>query len=177
MNVRFWPIPNDNAFDDMRRLIAGVIGVFVTCAAVPSNLVMPQELVDFAENNGCTQLEDFFNRAGSVDGPFAYTNDKSSAVLWCKKKTPDSKPYLLLLKDAPQFARGCPSKLEWWNPPGGLTLRKITAALRDFRYLDDKDRRGPSPGQTSSIAIVSSYDGVEAIFYCHESKWLYMMRH
>lgn len=63
------------------------------------------------------------------------------------------------------------------NPPGGLTLRKIAAALSEFRYLEDKDRRGPSTGKTSRIAVVSSYDGVEAIFYCYESKWLYTVRH
>jgi hypothetical protein len=53
-----------------------------------ADFVMPKDLVQFAEASGCVQVEDFFDRAGSIDPPYLYPDAKkdNNAILWCKKR-------------------------------------------------------------------------------------------
>jgi hypothetical protein len=75
---------------------------------------MPRELVDFAHANGCTPINDIFERPGMVNPPFVYAwlpgNPADSAAFWCKKTEKSAKPYKLLFKvyDPKQMA-GCPT--------------------------------------------------------------------
>ncbi len=164
----------------MRSLVWLLAGIILSTLAHAANFVMPKDLVQFAEANGCVQVEDFFDRAGSVNPPYLYTDAENdgNAILWCKKREPGTaKPYLLLLKGTITLAKSCATKIEWWNVPGGLAIRKLrSATLNDFRYLDAGKKRGPTTKQ-SGAAIVSSYDGVETIFYCYQGTWLYMIKH
>ncbi|MGH9692795.1 MAG: hypothetical protein ACRD5Z_01535, partial [Bryobacteraceae bacterium] len=85
----------------MRLLVWLLVGFSLSTLAHAANFVMPKDLVQFAEANGCTQIDNFFDRAGSVNPPYLYTDaeDDNNAILWCKKREPGTeKPYLLLLK-------------------------------------------------------------------------------
>jgi hypothetical protein len=63
-------------------------------------LVMPRELVDFAHANGCTPIDNFFERPGMVNPPYVYGwlsgDQEKSAVFWCKRAEKNDKPYILM---------------------------------------------------------------------------------
>ena len=137
---------------------------------------MPQELVDFAERDGCAPINDFFARPGMVNPPYAYGwlagDPEDSAVFWCKKAL-DEKPYKLMFKvHDPKRLAGCPATIEWHNPPGGLTIETRRLALRDFRDVTEPSRPRSNAVVAHAKVIVDYYDGLTTMFYCHEGRWL-----
>src|SRR5713101_4951509 len=117
--------------------------------AVADTLVMPRELVDYAHANGCSPIDNFFERPGMVSPPFVYGwlagSPEHSAVFWCKKTEPSDKPYKLMLKVSdPKQLAGCPVEIEWWNPPRGLSIEtRSHLDLGDFRSVTAPKRPGP----------------------------------
>lgn len=152
--------------------------------ALGENYVMPSELVRYAEEHGCVQISDFFDRPGSVNPPYVYGyfkgSEEDSGAFWCKKKIADEKPYLLVV-----FVRGthvswstCPQYVEWWNPPGGLSIhREKSLTLDSFKKVTDPYQSGPQKQHLEHNAIMSSYDGVSVVFYCHKGEWFIRMSH
>ena len=141
-------------------------------------LVMPRELVDFAHANGCTPIDNFFERPGMVNPPYVYGwlsgDQENSVVFWCKKAEKNEKRYNLMFKvrDPKQLA-GCPAIIEWSNPPGGLSIETWPhLALGDFRYLSAPKRAGPTSAVTNVKVIVNYYDGLTDVFYCYKGQWL-----
>jgi hypothetical protein len=153
---------------------------------------MPRELVDFARANGCEPIDDFFERPGMVDPPYVYgwlPGDKeNSAVFWCKRKDDRDNPYNLMfissaspeslsLANSKQSG-GCPAVIEWWNPPAGLSIEtRPRLPLSDFRYVTTPKRNGPRMVVPNAKVLVSSYDGVTSVFYCHKGQWLVASYH
>ena len=139
-------------------------------------LVMPRDLVDFALANRCTQIDEFFERPGTVKPPYAYGSlpDDPEAVFWCKKVEPSEMPYNLMFKVSdPRQLAGCPAVIEWRNPPRGLSIEtRRNLALRDFRYLTSPQRLGSTIVVPNARVIVNDYDGVTNILYCHGGQWL-----
>jgi hypothetical protein len=164
----------------MKLLFWLIAGFGISALAHSANLVMPKDLAQFAEASGCVQVEDFFDRAGPIDPPYLYSDSEidGNAILWCKRReSGTTTPYLLLLKGSVKLAKGCSNKIDWWNVPGGLAVRKMQSLeLSDFRYLSSREKRGPSTKQ-SGTAVISSYDGVETIFFCYQGNWLYTIKH
>jgi hypothetical protein len=146
--------------------------------------VMPKEFVQYAEAHDCLQLSDFFDKPGAVNPPYAYGylegSEEDSGIFWCKKKIADEKPYLLLifLRHTHVSWSTCPHYVEWWNSPGGLTVqREKTLTLDLFKKVTDLHQTGPKKQRLEHNAIMSSYDGVSVIFYCHKGEWFFRMSH
>lgn len=145
---------------------------------------MPDELSAYATKNGCQQVADFFKRPGMVNPPYVYGYfsglAEDSAALWCQTGQGDDRKFMLLImmkKRDPEFAK-CPAKIESRNYPGGLSIyRNKQTTLDDFVYLADPKRRGPKNIKLSANGILSEYDGVEELFYCHKGEWLVRQRH
>lgn len=145
-------------------------------------LVVPEELNEIAKQNGCSQIPDFFRRPGMVEPAHVYGYvpgpKENSAVFWCKKNTANKKPYLLLFmfRDTQHELTECPSKIEWGNYPGGLSLvRDPILTLDRFWYLNNPKRKGPKGIRMKHQAVLSEYDGKEEYFYCHKGEWLLLM--
>lgn len=146
-------------------------------ASDAETLIMPQDLVDLAHAKGCDQINTFYDRPGMVNPPFVYgwlTGDpENSAAFWCKKTKESERPYILMLKtrDSKELA-GCPATIEWWNPPGGLSIEtRPNLSLANLRYVSAPQKHGPMTVIPKARVIVSYYDGLSDIFYCHEGRW------
>jgi hypothetical protein len=144
----------------------------------PDTLVMPRELVDFANANGCAPIDDFFERPGMVNPPFVYGwlpgDPADSAAFWCKKTEKSAKPYKLIFKvrDPKQMA-GCPTTIEYWSPPRGLSIEiRNRLELGDFRSVIEPKRPLPKSVVVNAKVLVSEYDGVSDVFYCYGGQWL-----
>ncbi len=147
--------------------------------------LMPEDLLIFAGRNGCKQVDDFFkNRPGMLNPPYVYGylsgSNENSAVFWCQVSKKDKRTFFLVIlakEVIPKFS-ACPTKIEWHNYPGGLSIYKDKQTTLDgFVELADPNRRAPSGVKLMNNAILSHYDGVEALFYCYRGKWLVRQRH
>jgi hypothetical protein len=143
--------------------------------------IMPSELLEYAEWNGCSQVSDFYEkRPGPVNPPFVYGylegSEEDSAVFWCETKN----AYFLMFKfkkSEHELAK-CPYKIEWDGHVGGLSLyRDKNATLKDFVYLKDAKRKVLENVRLSHNAIRSYYDGLEHLLYCYKGEWLIRFRH
>lgn len=147
--------------------------------------IMPQELVEVASENKCSQISDFYeNRAGPVNPPYVYGylpgDEEDSAVFWCLDEKALHNPYVLIFvyKRTDDELTKCPNRIEWNNPPRGLSVyRDRKTTLKGFVYLNDPKRKVPENRTLSNNAIRSYYDGVEEIFYCYKGEWLLRQTH
>jgi len=146
--------------------------------------VMPRELVQYAESHGCLQVSNFFDKSGAIEPPYAYGyfegEEEDSAVFWCKKKIADEKPYLLMVfvRDTPAAWSTCLQPIEWWNQPGGLSIHhEKSLTLGSFMKVANPHQHGPPKQRVEHSTIMSSYDGVSVVFYCHKGEWFFRMSH
>jgi hypothetical protein len=151
--------------------------------AAAETLTMPRELVEYAQEQGCQPIGDFFERPGPINPPYAYfapvlVADEEGAALWCQKSGAGRAQYVLLIKGSSERLFGtCPARIDYWNYPGGLSLEsRRDLRLNEFRLASAPDKPGPDVSVSQEV-IVSSYDGVEAIFACYRGDWLYRMLH
>ncbi len=168
-------------------LIACVLVLFMVIEsnAHGERLIMPGELVEFAERNQCSQIHDFYeNRPGPVNPPFAYGylpgSEEDSAVFWCENHKNQKTPYSLILmyRQSQHVLTECPYKIPLSNPPGGLAIYKNRqTTLKGFVYLSKPGDKVPEDAHLEHNGIESYYDGVQTVFYCHRGKWLVRMRH
>ena len=158
-----------------------VVLILIDCYdgyASVDTLIMPQELISFAEENGCSQISEFYERDGMVNPPFVYgylpARDDLSAAFWCKKLEKSEHPYILLffIKDAAGALMKCPTRIEWKNYPGGLSVFRQKITLEGFVYINNPKRKAPRKLRMTQNAILSEYDGVSELFYCHQGEWL-----
>jgi hypothetical protein len=167
----------------MQRIFANFTICFLLVTATPNvpqaaTLVMPQELVEFAHSKGCLPIDNFYDRPGMVNPPYAYGwisgNPEDSAVFWCQKAEKSEKPYKLIFKVTdPQKMEGCLAVVEWWNPPGGLSVEvRPRLSLADFRYVNEPKRAAPAFAVIKARVIVDYYDGLTDVFYCYQGHWL-----
>jgi len=159
---------------------ASIVPAAGTAAA--DTLVMPRDLVDYARSQGCAPVGDFYERPGMLNPPYVYGfvagEPEDSAALWCRKLEKSDKSYLLLLKvKNPQVLGGCPNRIDWWNYPKGLSIETMPSlALSTFRFAADPKRTGPTTTVSNARVIMSEYDGVEELFFCHQGAWLFTTR-
>lgn len=144
---------------------------------------IPKELLEIAKVNACNEVVDFFNRPGMVKPPYVYGYlpgaEENSAVFWCEKEKSGSRSFFLIFmtKGDNQGRLKCPEKIEWHNFPGGLVIsKKVNETLKGFQYLKDSLKRLPENDEFSGNAILSEYDGVEALFYCYKGEWVVRMK-
>lgn len=166
------------------RWYAAGLGVIYVVFAVLANaaraetLVMPRELVDFARSSGCGPIDNFYDRPGMVNPPYVYGwlvgDAENSAVFWCKKVEKSNKPYMLVVKSTKEKdLSGCPAKIDWWNPPAGLSIEtRRSMSLSEYHYVAEPKRAGPAVVIPVAKVIVNYYDGLSDVFYCHKGQWL-----
>lgn len=156
----------------------GVLLMF-SSRLIADNLVMPGELAAEAQKLGCSQVASFFNdRHDMVRPPYVYGyapgEESHSAAFWCQERKDNHQTYFLafMFKGGADKVGNCPRKIEWMNPPGGLSLYSGRDwKLSDFIYMDQPKQHGPNIYPEHN-AVKSSYGGTEAIFYCHRGRWL-----
>ncbi len=179
----------------MRVIIIGLVVIALSIiSAMFSRLglaseltpIMPEELITYAAKNGCEQVSNFFKRAGRVNPPYVYDYDYRpasppyNAALWCQVRQGDKRKFFLLLmiRNKNHEWAQCPTKIEWRNYPRGLSIyRDRSTTLDYFFYLADPKKKGPRNTKLTGNGILSEYDGVEALFYCHQGEWLIRQRH
>ncbi|PLX40039.1 MAG: hypothetical protein C0608_10070 [Deltaproteobacteria bacterium] len=142
---------------------------------------LPGDFVEFAEKKGLSPIEGFFDRPGMIEAPFVYGylpgEKEDSAAFWAKAKSDGE--FLLVVWASVDFPPeySCSETIPWRNFPGGLSIVDgERMPLADFVYVSDPSKAGPADKSTTHNSIMSYYDGVEAIFYCHEGHWLVRQR-
>lgn len=173
----------------MKRLIISLL--IISILSVSSGLVfaedkikiMPEELLHVAFSYQCNQINNFFNRPGMVDPPFAYGvyegAPEDSAVFWCEKKMKNVTEYYLIIQSSQKKneEKPCSTKIVWRNYPGGLSIYKNTNTTLDgFVYLNNPKKSAPQNAKITHNAIRSYYDGLEELFYCYDGEWLVRQR-
>jgi hypothetical protein len=140
--------------------------------------------LELARKKGLDQVFDFYkNKPGMLNPPYVYGYlpgpEENSAVFWCQRGQKGKRPYFLvfMFKDKSHKLCECPDVIEWHNYPKGLSIYKDrNTTLEHFIYIKDPKRKVPKTLKLSHNAILSEYDGVSAIFYCHGGEWLVWMR-
>lgn len=171
-----------------RMIVAGTVASIALCYAdvYGEVKIMPEELLEVASRHNCVQITDFYeDRPGPVDPVYVYgyvPGEKwDSAVFWCKNPQAREFPYTLVFffrKSDHELTR-CPDRIDWKNPPGGLSvyLEKDTRLAEEFVYIKDPKRKVPKKATMRTNGIMSYYDGVEELFYCYKGEWLVRQRH
>lgn len=168
----------------MKVLLISTMMLVLSCAAMGETLNMPRDLVEQANARGCEQVHDFFDRPGTIDPPYVYLHKdlggfEEDFALWCADTSDDVVRYVLLVVTSSDHAFGaCPERIAYWNYPGGLAIdTRHDVDLAQFTFVNEPERRGPSVTVGAIDVLVSSYDGVEFAFICHDGDWLYRARH
>lgn len=177
---------------DVRSVLLLIIRMFLVATAFlyfsqnPSwsqVQLLPNELMDVAAENNCSQVDDFYKRPGMVNPSFFYGyldgEKESSAIFWCRNMNDREIPYRLVIVDKiPGSGRNdCPQVIEWRNYPGGLSVyNNPNLTLEGFRFHKDLTKNPPAGARMEHNAIIEDYDGTSTIFYCFEGDWVFMMR-
>ncbi len=146
--------------------------------------LLPEELLKIATQRGFEQVTDFYiNRPGMLNPPYVYGylpgDEEDSAAFWCQKTQNGKKRYFLvfMFKKRNNELCNCPDVIEWQNYPKGLSIyNKANATLDGFIYINDPKKKVPKNVKLIYNAILSEYDGVEALFYCYKGEWLVRQR-
>jgi len=152
--------------------------------------IIPDELVEFAQRNKCSQVLDFFEiNKGPISPPYVYgyasqgeeesADFWDSAVFWCKSTEQVKKPYVLMFKfkSSEHELAKCPFRIESENFPGGLSVyRNRKTTLEGFVFLGNPKKKPTKNNRLSHNAVKVEADGVAALFYCHDGEWLVRSR-
>jgi hypothetical protein len=138
-----------------------------------------------ARNKGYEQVTEFYkNRPGILNPPYVYGYlpgpKENSAVFWCQKEHNDKQTFYLMFmfKNRTHKLCNCPDVIEWHNYPKGLSICSGRDVMLDgFVYINEPKKEVPKNVRLIHNAILSEYDGVEEIFYCHDGEWVVMIRH
>lgn len=169
----------------MRLLLSFVLSLLLLQVAQAQAPLIPEELHEFAKENGCSPIEDFYEDTWNVGHPYVYGYlpgpKEESAVLWCRGlEEGKEKLFLLFMFENTQHELAkCPHKIEWKYsyPPLGLSVyNNQETDLGEFVYLADRQRKGPEDKMTNN-AILNGDDGGSNLFYCYEGEWLVRSRH
>lgn len=162
------------ARSSVRGALVATLLASACVSGVAAGPLLPEELAELAQEKACVPIDDFLARPGMIDPPYVYGvfpgEREDSAAFWCKKAAKSDKPFLLMFKDA-RAVSACPTVIEWWNYPGGLSVETQKIALSAFRSAKDGKAKAPAITVPNARLIVSSYDGVSDHFYCHQGQW------
>jgi len=136
-------------------------------------LVMPEELVELAEKNGFSQIEDFFTRIqGQTLPPYIYGYKRNllpenSVAFWAKKNhEEDTTAVFFLIFAQTDYSYFKITNVVEWTYPIGLRLYDDTSAVLDsFLNTTDIKSTGPCGVKLRDFGVDSYYDGNSIIFY------------
>lgn len=140
------------------------------------NDVLPADLAKWAKQEQCESISNFYSdRPGNVNPPFVYGQSSQSikSAFWCESKASGNRKYFLIVHfniGKPQPS--CSSRIEWINPPGGLSLYyRPGETLKGYMHIGSS-KVAIAPGlKMDHEAILSEYDGFEEYFYCYQGTW------
>jgi len=145
--------------------------------------LLPEELLNLANQKGCASIVDFYKDRPDIDPPYVYGYlpgpKEDSAAFWCQKEQKGKKKYFLvfMFKNKKYDRCNCPDVIEWQNYPGGLSIYKnANTTLDGFVNMNNSKKTVPKNVRLTHNAIRSYYDGLEEIFYCYKGEWLVRMR-
>ena len=170
----------------MKRLSISLV-VIALFLSVPrfsfASVVMPQELVKVAEENGCSEVTDFYSLPGQViHPPFVYgpdPSDENHAVFWCQNiKT---KCYVLAQVTRKEWSSKWQFEkiieLHEGNTPGGLYFSKDSGGdTLDNFYFIDTEKPGPKVRFPKGVFIYSENSGTERVFIKYKNRWMISSR-
>jgi hypothetical protein len=144
----------------------------------PQVIIMPMDLVEIAERNGYTQVEDFYELPGMVEPCYLYGykegHKENSAVFWVRKKG-ESKRKVYLFLVSREFGYK-PFNVDEILPGGkygsGLSFfQDTTMTLDEFHLLGDYTVKGPKDVHVSGKGIRQYYDGMLELLYKYNNQW------
>lgn len=143
--------------------------------------MLPADLAKVARQHSCGPVIGFFERPGMIEPPYLYGyipgDIEDSAAFWCERTDSRPRSFLLVLVNS-QAASTCPQLIEWSSFPGGLSLGEPDTSLEEFTYVEDQGADSRLSGARTRYAPLRDYyDGVETLFYCHDGRWTYRIRH
>ncbi len=161
-------------------LLCGMSLANQASAESSQGVVAPGDLREYALAQKCAPVDDFFERRpGKVLPPYVYSKEDSgpeaAAALWCREEASAKSKYTLLFrKGRGSVGQGtCPARISNQGHIGGLSLvYRSDLKLSKFRVLATPAVTGPPSQLLEGVAIQSEYDGVGAIYYCHDGRWL-----
>lgn len=147
-------------------------------AAGNGKLVMPDELIAFAKQQGCVPIVNVMPLPDGVVLPFAYgyaasAEKEDSAVFWCRSNATGHTQIIFMYKEPARDTDGCPNVIKWMDVPGSLIIDRDTAAdLDQFVYVDNPSTPGPAGVHVDGNSIMNYFDdGGGDIFICYQGKW------
>ncbi|UCE65478.1 MAG: hypothetical protein JSU85_11480 [Candidatus Zixiibacteriota bacterium] len=150
----------------------------------PQVIIMPMELVEVAEKNGYTQVEDFYELPGMVEPCYIYGykegHKENSAVFWARKKDDNERNVCLLFVSRPFGYE--PFKIDEVLHGGkygrGISFFQDTnMTLDEFQLYGDYRVSGPHGVRLTGKGIRLYYDGVVEFLYKYEGKWYMLAYH
>ncbi len=172
-----------------RPFVVGIIVISLIClfhviqAGEANGIpIMPQELIQLAEQYGLSQVDDFYiNKPGGINPCYVYDflplnkpyMDFMSAVFWCKKTGPDGPIYCLFFAKR-SIESGYLEKydiIENAGYPRGLSLHMDSSVTLDRFVYFESNNRGPKGVHLVGYIVRSGYDGIATDFYYYEGDW------
>lgn len=165
----------------MRNIIFTASFLYIAGTCYGATQLLPDELIEEAKKNDCSQVEDFYKRPGMIKPPYVYGylpgDEENSAVFWCKKNNKEKFLLVVMSKEDDKLLK-CSKAIEWANYPRGLAIyNNPNTTLDEFVYIRNPKKKPPKNLKLKENAILSEYDGVSELFYCYEGEWLVRQRH
>lgn len=141
---------------------------------------LPPELSELAEEYGCREIPNFYDRPGHVTNPpYAYGylegEKKDSVVFWCERDTDGYDKYRLVVHSKVEGLLQCPATFDTGNLGGLSIVRNPVLPLSLFWNVEDREN---GPHIYVKDNFIKRDDGSDATtFYCHKGKWLVYVQH
>ena len=148
-------------------------------------LIMPQDLVELAEKNGYTQVDNFYSLRGDVgiNPCFVYghiSNEDDSdalmkAVFLCRKIGEEDEWDSHMIISSIKYGNLTLDEIIDNVLLGGISIIKdTTATLDEFHYLSKYNLESGPIGVklTNEIIRIDNNDGLADDYYKYEGKWL-----
>ena len=166
----------------MRRYVTTLLFCFnVVPSFADQPSVIPPEASQLIEAKGCVPVSDYFTARPNTqdeDAPYALVAGgagKLQVAVWCADtlaKPDPQRTYSLLLRidESSNPLSSCPREIDGIKYIGGLQFVDVSEDANWYRFLDTHKRIGSSD-TLNSRGIMSTYDGVGAIYVCVGGRW------
>jgi hypothetical protein len=157
----------------MKLILAFIFCLLPSVALASDNLVVPVDLYEYIQKQGCEQVSDFYNRPAVENPPYALKTlpyGEFEFAVWCTKKEVRKYSLLLNFDDKKNPLAACPNRIDNVGHIGGLSFVDVDEPSKRYRYLDTREQV-KSPDNIKTKAILSIYDGVGEYYVCLGGRW------
>lgn len=137
-------------------------------------LIIPRDLAELAERQGCHQYNEHYDRVGEIGPPYVYgvarVQGEQGAAFWCERAKYD---YALMFvtfgRRGPEYA----GEIRSMNRPGGLTVSRIEqdVSMEGIREIVDTEYDLPTDLRFEGLQLSSKYDGSGEFYLNISGKW------